>query len=329
LASDTLSEGYRASGITTIAVLCLLLSAIYAASIGVRSFALGHAVTAFEIGQAAVAFVLSTYGVLRTTHGSFARPLGGGLLLVAAVCYWGTLARFSAASQTRNRRVTATWAAALVMSGGWLLFTAHLQMLFFAFVAMSAAILYTRTQNLGLGIHASFYLAAALGVSTLPVYAGNALVQDVPGPPDWQPWLIGSTAAVGYALGSGKAGDQGSRRLLWLVPAAVVILTAAALAVVAIARVALIYGELSASSLSMIRSAVICAFALALGILGRYQKRAELIWLAYAAVALGTLKLFLEDLRFGSAVTLVVSLLFYGLILILLPRLTKRRDLTG
>ena len=35
------------------------------------------------------------------------------------------------------------------------------------------------------------------------------------------------------------------------------------------------------------------------------------------------LKLVVEDLRFGNAATLMVSLLFYGLVLILLPRLTR------
>jgi len=35
-------------------------------------------------------------------------------------------------------------------------------------------------------------------------------------------------------------------------------------------------------------------------------------------------KLLLEDLRFGNAASLVVSLLFYGLILILLPRMMRR-----
>jgi hypothetical protein len=52
-------------------------------------------------------------------------------------------------------------------------------------------------------------------------------------------------------------------------------------------------------------------------------KRAELEWVAYAAVALGTLKLLFEDLRFGNPASLVASLLFYGLILILMPRLTR------
>jgi hypothetical protein len=41
-------------------------------------------------------------------------------------------------------------------------------------------------------------------------------------------------------------------------------------------------------------------------------------------VGFGTLKLLLEDLRFGNAASLVVSLLFYGMVLILLPRMMQR-----
>jgi hypothetical protein len=109
-------------------------------------------------------------------------------------------------------------------------------------------------------------------------------------------------------------------------PAALVGFTVAALAIAAIVGLASRHLELAPSSLSVIRTVVTCAVAIALGILGSLQKGAELAWLAYAAVALGTLKLLVEDLRFGNAASLVVSLLFYGLILILLPRVTKRRE---
>ena len=306
LASDTVPEGYRAAGTSTIAILCVLLFVIYAASIGVRSFVLRHSITAFEIGQTAVAFVLATYGVLRATHGSVARSVGGCLLLVAGLCYWGTLFRFREESQTRNRRVCATWAALLLISGGLLLFTTRLQILFLASAAMLATVLFTRTRKVSLGIHASVYLAVTLGVSTLPTYIANALVEDVPGIPDWQLWLVGLTGAVCYLLGSRNAGDQGRRGLLWLVPAAIVTLIAATLAVAAITRLASIYGQVSASSLSMIRTAVICASALILGVLGARRSRFELNWLAYATIVLGTLKLFLEDLRFGNTLTLVI-----------------------
>ena len=64
--------------------------------------------------------------------------------------------------------------------------------------------------------------------------------------------------------------------------------------------------------------------ALGLGFVGSRWKRVELGWAAYTAVGFGALKLLFEDLRFGNAASLVISLLFYGLILILLPRLTHR-----
>jgi hypothetical protein len=99
----------------------------------------------------------------------------------------------------------------------------------------------------------------------------------------------------------------------------------AALAVVAIVWLAEVRLELTASLLSVIRTIVICSLALALGFLGAAWRRAELSWVAYGAVAFGTLKLVFEDFRFGNATSLVGSLLFYGLILILLPRLTRRK----
>ena len=101
--------------------------------------------------------------------------------------------------------------------------------------------------------------------------------------------------------------------------------TAAALVVVAVAAAATGRFGLDPSRLSVIRTIVNCSLALALGFLGSRWHRIELGWVAYAAVAVGTLKLLFEDLRFGNAASMVVSLLFYGLVLILLPRFTRRR----
>lgn len=324
LASEIIPEGYHTASGSTIAVLCFLLLAIYGGSIGIRSFVFCQPMTAFEIGQAAMAFVLATYGILRATHGSLARPIGAVFLMLSATCYWGTLSRFTKDVYTRNRRVASTWAAALLLAGSFLIVPAGLQIPFLCIAAAAATLAYSQTRKLSLGAHASFYLVAALIVSTVPVYAAGALVEEVPSMPDWQLWVVLLGGAACYLLGSHRAEDQHSRRLLWLIPAAVTVFLAAALAVVVIVHLVSARGELSSSSLSMIRTAVICALALAVGLLGSRMNRRELVWLAYAAVGLGALKLFLEDLRFGNAASLVVSLLFYGLILILLPRLTKR-----
>ncbi|MGO8795164.1 MAG: hypothetical protein ACLQLC_10105 [Candidatus Sulfotelmatobacter sp.] len=313
----------------TIIALSLALLAIYGGSIGIRSFGLRQRLTIFEIIQAAAAFALATFGTLRASHGAAAPSLGVLFLVLAAVCYWGTLLRFAEETHVRNRRVSANWAAALLLAGSFLLFSAHrlsmsLQVMFLCAAAMTAVLLYTRTRKLSLGMHASFYLAAATAVSPLPTYVGNALAGTVPPAPDWAVWIVAGSSMLGYAVGSHVTEDHGSRRLLWAVPAGLTAFTMAALAVSAVWWLAAGRVEMSASRLSVIRTLINCGLALALAFLGVRWKRIELGWVAYAAVAFGTLKLLFEDLRYGNPASLVLSLLFYGSVLILLPRLMRR-----
>jgi hypothetical protein len=143
----------------------------------------------------------------------------------------------------------------------------------------------------------------------------------VPAWPDWSCWLVVVAGMVSYVMGSQSSDAAWRARILWVVPVAVVASAAAALAVTAIAKLGA--GQLSAPRLSMLRTVVTCVMALALGYVGSRRNRVELGWVAYGAIGLGALKLVAEDLRFGNAATLMVSLMFYGLILILLPRLTR------
>jgi len=327
--SGGVPEGYHPVAPSTITLLCLILFGIYGGSIAVRTFFLLRPITVFEIGQGVVAFLLAAFGIMRATQGAAAQALGVFSLLLAAICYWGTLSRFTAEAYARDRRVCATYAGALLLGGTFLLFPVNLQVPFLSVAAIAAVFLYTRTNQLSLGIHASFYLAAAAAVSSLPSWIAAALSGTVPSAPRWDVWIVAVSAAVCYILGSREtpaaqaAQDQKKRRLLWVLPAVVVGFAAAALAVVAIVWLAAGRADLSPSRLSVVRTVVNCALALALGYLGSRWKRIELGWVAYTAVAFGTIKLLFEDLRFGNAASLVVSLLFYGLILILLPRLTR------
>lgn len=322
--SEGIPEAYRPVAPIPLALLCFALLGIYGGSIGIRSFGLRQRVTIFEIGQAVVVFVLAFLSAMRLSHGEAARALGVLFLLLAAACYWGLLVRFADEVHTRNRRVCTTSAAALLLAGSLLLFAPLLRVPFWCLAAVAAAFAYTRTHKLTLGLHTSFYLAAATVVSSLPAYVGSALAGTVPSAPDWDVWIMVVSAALCYAIASRVLEDQGKRRLLWVAPATVVGFSVAALAVVTIAGFSAGRMELNASRLSVIRTVVNCALALALGFLCSRTKHVELGWVAYAAVAFGTLKLLFEDLRFGNAASLVVSLLFYGLILILLPRLTRR-----
>ena len=317
-------EGYHPTASITLILLCFVFLAVYGGSIGIRGFALRQQLTVFEIGQGALAFVIATFGTLRAGHGLAAPALGVLLLLLGALCYWGALSHFAEEACSRNRRVSATWAAALVLAGTFLLIPSNLQVPFMCVAALAAGFLYSRTCKFSLGLHTSFYLAAATAVSPLPIYASNALAGIVPGAPAWDVWVVGVAAALCYTIGSRNANEQGKRPLLWVVPAALVGFTGAALAVAAIVALAAGRMELAASRLSVIRTIVNCGLALSLGLIGSRWKRVELGWVAYVAVAFGTLKLLFEDLRFGNAGSLVLSLLFYGLVLILLPRLTRR-----
>jgi hypothetical protein len=325
--SEGVPEGYPPAAPAVITLLCLTLFAIYGASVAIRTFGLRRPITVFEIGQGVLAFLLAAFGALRASHGAAALALGVLSLLLAGVCYWGALSRFTDEAYVRDRRVYATYAAALLLAGSFLLFPATLRVPFLCLAAVAAVFLYARTGKLSLGMHASFYLAAAATVSSLPNWAASALAGTVPAAPDSDVWILAVSSALCYGFGSRQAQAQPKqRRLLWVLPAVLVGFAAAALAVVGIVWLAAGRLELTASHLSVIRTIVNCALALALGFLGSRWKHVELGWVAYAAVAFGTLKLLFEDLRFGNAASLVVSLLFYGLILILLPRLTRRGD---
>jgi hypothetical protein len=314
---------YRAVGATTIMVLCLALLAIYGGSIGVHSFGLRQRVTMFEIVQGVVAFVLATFGVLRASPGS-AAALGVFFLLVAAACYWGALSRFVGNAHNRNRRVCATYAVPLLLAGSLLLLPEGFQAPCLCLAAMTAAFLYMRTGKLSLGMHVSFYLAAAAFLSGLLNLAERALAGTVPPALNAGAWVVAVSAGLCYVIGSRASTDQWKQRLLWIVPCVLVGGVGAALAVMVFVRLGSGSGMLNASRLSVVRTVVICSAALILGFSGARWKRAELLWVAYVAIAFGTLKLLFEDLRFGNAASLVASLLSYGLILILIPRLTLR-----
>jgi hypothetical protein len=80
-----------------------------------------------------------------------------------------------------------------------------------------------------------------------------------------------------------------------------------------------------AGAAAALRTAVLGALALGLALLARRHALPELGWLVYPLIALGGLKLLLQDLRDGRPATLVLSLALYGIVLTLAPRLLKPR----
>ena len=312
---------YRPMSTREINALCISLLLIYCGSLGVRGFGMVRKWTFGEVAQAALAFVLGTWVSLRATRGGAATALGAISLVLALACYWGALKRFAGLEMRRNRRVCANYAAGLMLAGVFLVFGGNLRPVLLSLAAVAAVVVFTRTGYFSLGIHGTFYLLAASILCGLFGYAGRALAGTVPSWPEWSFWTVAAAGLVSYVIGSRARGEGWKARVLWVVPAVVVGFAVAALVVAGMAGLGVV--KLSASRLSVVRTVVTCLMALGLGYAGSRWNRVELGWVAYGAIGLGALKLVGEDLRFGNAGTLMVSLLFYGLILILLPKVTR------
>ena len=326
---EGLGEGFHFGSGAGVSALCLAPLAIYGVSIGFRTLGQLRRITIFEIMQAAIAFLLSGMGILVATHGSAGPILGVLFLVLAGVCYWGTLSRFADQAYTRDRRVFASWAAALTIAGSFLTLPSALAIVLLCGLAIAAAFVYSRSGKFSLGLHASFFLAAAATISPLPAYVSKALAGPVPGAPQLGVWIVALSAAVCYGVGARAVEAKRSRRALWVIPALLLGFSIAGLCVTAVVFLAPGQFAPTPSRLSVVRTIINCGLAITLAYVGFRQKRVELGWVAYIAVTFGALKLLFEDLRFGNAASLVVSFVFYGFVLILLPRLTRHRDQSG
>jgi hypothetical protein len=140
----------------------------------------------------------------------------------------------------------------------------------------------------------------------------------------WLVWTAFAFTIIGYALACHSADAQ---ELQW--PYSVLRLALAALATFASLATVLTAFHIAFPGAGVARMAagrtlVICLFAVFLGWSGSRFRRAELLWLAYAAIALCTLKLLLEDLRSGSAVAIAFSFFCYGMVWVLVPRFSRK-----
>lgn len=321
-APDGVPGDYQPMSAGEINAICMALLAIYCGTLAVRGFAMLRRWTFGEVTRAAFAFALGTWASLRATRGSAATALGAISLVLAAACYWGVLSRFQVSDMRRNRRTCAIFAAGLMLASVFLVFRGSLRAMLLSLLAVAAVLVFTRTGDLSLGIHSTFYLLAASIVSGLFGYAGKAVAGTVPVWPQWAFWSVSVAGLMTYIVGS-RTRREGKARALWLTPATIVGFAVAVLVLSTIAGLKLV--DLSPSRLSMVRTVVTSLLAIGFGYAGSRWNRLELAWLAYGAIGLGALKLVFEDLRFGNPGTLVVSLLFYGLILILLARVTRSR----
>jgi len=319
----TIPPEYHAAGPGVLIALVTGLFAIYAASLAIRSLILRRKITAFDAAQLVIGVLLAGWGVVRITEGGGLRALGLFCLAVGAACYSAAFGLLLPRHEHRNFRFFSACGVAFVMAGSFLALPESPLVIWLCLAAVAAIGLGVRMRSAALDLHGVVYLAGAVTASGLLAYGGRALAGVLPPAPGALPILAAAAALLSTALVSRYPGERSGERLLRLLPAVVAVYAIAALAVGALVRVIAPGGAPTLPQLSVIRTLVTCAAALLLASGGARFERRELVWMAYAAAVLGSLKLVLEDLRFGNTQSLAASLLIYGAVLILIPRLVR------
>jgi hypothetical protein len=215
-------------------------------------------------------------------------------------------------------------ALVFLLSGTALLLEEPARSLLWGALAILFAWLALRQKSRTLGSHAAVYAVAAASGSGLVVQSISTLF--VGGSVGWRP-TAGSTAVLlAVAVSAWLAGREPRSTTLERLPPAVVYLvlvigisgTVVAWLAPAVAGVG---PGASAGALATLRTVVLVTAALATAWIGRAPGHAEAGWLAYPLLGFIGLKMLLEDLPRGRPVTLILAFAFFGLALILVPRI--------
>jgi hypothetical protein len=300
----------------------ILLLTIYIASTVDRTLFRGLRITGFEIGQAAVAFVISVGGALQTVGTSRGGALAVGLfcLLGGAACYLVSFAFLEKhEKRDRNFYTYSTFAVLLATTGcRVLLGGAPLAAAWSGLAVAMLALGFTRDRDT-LRVHGVVYLALAAASAKLPWQATERIVGAKSGvDAAYLIALAGALACYAVIVALGR-----ERKAQWIDRVEAVL--TAALSAWGLAGLAAGWLAAYVSDAAPLRTALVTALAIAAAWAGSRRRRTEWSALAWPIMAAAGLKLLAEDFQQERSLTLVLSLLFFGGALIVLPRLARSR----
>jgi hypothetical protein len=329
-----LPEAYRGTTIPGALSLSLALPLLCISSFSVRTLAKKREVTAFEMLQSAVSLLAGFGGAMAIAKsaGIGVNGLGMASLAVGLACYgvaFGFVARRDDSAVNFHFYSSLGLLMALAGSAFWL--EARALVLLWGGLGIAGAILGGRYNRMTLRGHSATYAVAANLTGGLLSAAADAFVGPAGGA-----WRRPGTTGL-LALGAAAA-SYGSLLVIrkelipkWPRRIPAVILAAICLAGAGTLLLELVGGRPGApffarpGELAASRTAVLAGSALALAALGRRRKFWELSWFSYPLLALGGLKLLLEDLSRGRPITLFLGFVCYGVALIFVPKLLRER----
>lgn len=297
----------------------IALLVIYVASTAARTIVQRRQFTAFETVQTVVAFVIGLGGAfhIAQTSGTGTWAIGAFALVGGAACYL-----FVARQQQRGRNFHTYAAFALLstLTGSFLLLDANLRIAAWGVYAVACGWLGRRTGRYVLALHGAAALCLGALTSAALAHPYSQLFEMGPAPvPVWAVSVLTVAALLSYvpAMRKAESGMAWDERLAAVIAAALLVwLSCGTLS----HGLTLLSPELSA----MWGMVVVAVLAAILAALSAEWRRGELRGLVWALMAVAALKLLRTDLRQQHTLGLVVSLLAFGGMLVLVPRILRR-----
>jgi hypothetical protein len=324
-AGRSLSDGSSAA---VLLVQFLMLTG-YLGSFAWRTLVIGRDVIPFEVAQSIAVLAVAFGGAifLIQSTGANVAPFAAGTLALAAAGYVVAFAFVERRLNVKNFFFYTLLALVFSISGIALSFGAAAGSVLFGLVAVAAAAGARRYQRFTLSLHAAIYAAAGVITSGLLGAATGALV--LSSVEAWTPPSVLSLIQLVFLAllvsmpGTPSRGPFAFGPRLALVIMLVWTSMGAAVALI----VPAVWGSRAADPavLGSIRTAVMIAATLIVARSARSQAGREAGWLVYPLLMLTGAKLAFADFLQGRPATLFVSLAFYGLALIVAPRLLRER----
>lgn len=289
----------------------------------------------FEVAQTLALLVVAYGGALQVAVVEPGAALGLGLaglvLALASFAGAGAFLRW----RRRDRSALQYYAALgcpLLLGASELLLTGAVESVLWAALAVAVGLVAVRLGSITLALVGTLFAVAAGVVSGLLLHGVWALTM-----PAARPWpeltpvalVVLVATAVAAALPYPEQSEfwRGGASLPRLVLLVVVVIGVAGALLEGTAP--LVAGgpgaEADAGALAALRTGVLALLAVVAAWLGRWPRLRQLAWLVYPLLAVGGLKLMVQDFLVGRPATLFAGLAVYGAALIAAPRVLRQR----
>ncbi len=326
-----LPDGYVPTAANAVLAAQLLLIAIYIASAVTKTLVNRRTLGFPEMTQTACALLIGIGGMVWVfgTHAAAMMALGVAGLIGGIACY--AIAFLLVAESKWNFRAWASYGLFLVLAGTSLLFSGYGFWALWCACSVACCWAAMAARRPTLGLHGAVYLLLGSAVSgasgqSLPPLLGIGTASF-----EWLvPLCVLAAAMLSWvAIFRSWPGDVAlwRKRAASFAISSIIswILAGAAARVLILSWLMLAERTRGPVPAGTIGTVVLATFAVALAWAGARWPLRELVWLAYGFMGLGAWNLAARDFVNERDLTLIISLLFYGGALILLPRMLHRK----